>query len=63
MGSQVPSRGRALPAERNREAGTLLELVWKLGGDEARAREALRAGYALTGSFRGREAELFGEAG
>jgi len=60
MGSSKPPPGR--PLVRDREAGTLLELVWRLAGDEARVRDALRAGYVLTGSFRGRESELLGEA-
>jgi hypothetical protein len=44
--------------ERPQGAGTLLDLVWKLAGDEARVRDALRAGYVLVGTFGGREAEL-----
>ena len=62
MGPSTTPPGQPLPAERDREAGTLLELVWRLAGDEARVREALHAGYVLTGTFRGRESELLGEA-
>ena len=43
-------------------AGTLLDLVWKLGGDEEAARESLRDGYSLTGNFRGHEADVIGDS-
>ncbi len=62
MGPSTPASRHPLPVRRDQEAGTLLELVWRLAGDEARVRDALRAGYALTGSFRGREPELLDEA-
>ncbi len=39
-------------------AGTLLQLVWSLEGDEQASREALHDGYRLTGNFRGREADV-----
>jgi hypothetical protein len=61
MGPPTSPPADPLPVGGDREAGTLLELVWKLAGDEARVREVLRAGYALTGSFRGRESELLAE--